>query len=473
MEPESSKDYSASPGLVLFVLFLAVMGVFGSSLFGFSLFQGGLAQMGLMIGAVYLVTFLDIRAGFAALVFAVGFSPEFAIGPVNNLRFEDFIMPVLLLSWLSRATQNRQPFEPTPLNLPILAILTAGTLSSVLGAVQGYVEPLYTAFRLGKFFEYYCIYWLFLNNTRTRRDFNALVAVVLVIGLAASVGAILGAYRGGGAEPDRAGGPEGEGANIFGGYLMIVCALNMGMFISAKTGRSRLFHGVGILASFWAMMLTYSRTSYVALVLGMLAVALLRRRAIFGWVMILAIIFSALMPESVVDRARTILDVFGENRPSSWNARIAGWQGLSHKIVSDPLLGRGVGVIGLSDADNEYMLQLVQSGVLGLGLFLWFIWRQMRICLETEQVTKGDPLAEGFATGSSLAIVCLAIHGLGATSFTSIRTMEQLMVVAGLVGALHNRWPEWKPGMAREAQEGPSVPRRPLIRSFVRPGASR
>lgn len=473
MESESSQTYSASPGLVLFVLFLSVIGVFGASLFGFSIFQGGLLQMAFLVGSVYLVTFLDIRAGFAALVFAVGFSPEFSVGPVNNLRFEDLLMPVLLLAWLSRSTQDRQKFEASALNLPIIALLITGTLSSLLGAVQGFVEPLYTAFRIGKFFEYYCIYWLFLNNTRSKREFHALVTVVFVVGFAASLGALLGAYRGGGAEPERAGGPEGEGANIFGGYLMIVCALHMGMFVAARTARSRLFNGLGVLLSFWAMMLTLSRTSYVALVFGMLAVAVLRRRGIFAWVMFLAIVFQSVMPDSVIQRARTILDVFGENRPSSWNARINGWQGLSRKIVTDPLLGRGVGVVGLSEADNEYMLQLVQSGVLGLGLFLWFIWRQMRICMETEQLTKGDPVAEGFATGGSLAIVCLAVHGLGATSFTSIRTMEQLMVVAGLVGALHNHWPEWNPVGGAEGASVPQRPLRPLHRPALRPGTIR
>ena len=106
VEPNKPPDYSASPGLVLFVLVLAVIGAFGTTLFGFSPFSGGLAQTGVIIGAVYLVTFLDIRAGFATLIFAVGFSPEFSIGPVNNLRFEDSLMPVLLLAWLSRAIQQ-------------------------------------------------------------------------------------------------------------------------------------------------------------------------------------------------------------------------------------------------------------------------------------------------------------------------------------------------------------------------------
>lgn len=468
MRPIPPHSPSPGTGLVVIVLVMGIFGAFGRDSMGLSSAATGTTGLLMVAVALALVTIIDLRAGLAALVFSVGFSPEFSVGVVPNLRYEDLLMPVLCFGWLSQASRNREPFVPSPVNSPIFAILVVAVLSSLLGVVQGYVEPVFTGFRIGKVIEYFVIFWLFVNVIRSKSDFEGLVLAVLVTGAAASLAAILGAYQGGESGPGRAGGPEGEGSNIFGGYVMIVCALFLGMFIAARNARMRLVYTLGILVTFWAMMLTFSRTSYVALTLGLIFLAILRRRAIIGWVFVLAIVFQVAMPRSIVDRAATILDIFGEKAPSSWNARVVGWQSLSRSIFTDPLLGRGVGVVGLSAADNEYMLQLVQGGVLGLGVFLWMLWRQMRVCSESEQLTHGEPVAEGFSLGASLAILSLSVHGMGATSFTSIRTMEQLMVVLGLVGALHYRYPLWQEE-EQKFEERDRIPMRRVIRPVLRP----
>ena len=46
----------------------------------------------------------------------------------------------------------------------------------------------------------------------------------------------------------------------------------------------------------------------------------------------------------------------------------------------------------------------------------------------------------------------MCIHAVGATSFTSIRTMECFIVVTGLFGALYNRAEEW--GVSRSLTPG-------------------
>jgi len=473
VQPTPPRSPSPSSGLIVVVLVVGLLAVFGRDALGLSATATGSTGLLMVAVALALVTVIDMRAGLAALVFCVGFSPEFEISVVPNLRYEDLLMPVLCFAWLSQASRGREAFVPSPVNAPIFGVLVVAVLSSLLGVVQGYVEPVFTGFRIGKVVEYFVIFWIFVNAIRSRSEFEGLVLAILVTGGTASLAAILGAYQGGEGGPGRAGGPEGEGSNIFGGYVMIVCALFLGMFIAARNARMKLIHAVGILLSFWAMMLTFSRTSYVALALGLVFLAILRRRAILGWVIVLSVVFQVAMPRSIVDRAATILDIFGEKSPSSWNARVIGWQSLSRSIFTDPLIGRGVGVVGLSAADNEYMLQLVQGGVLGLGVFLWMLWRQMRVCSESEQLTQGDPVAEGFSLGASLSILCLAVHGMGATSFTSIRTMEQLMVVLGVVGALHYRYPQWQEE-ARKLEERDRFPvrraLRPVLRPIPRPG---
>lgn len=466
MKPPPPASSGPSGGIVLVVVVGAALALFGGSALGITI---SAPTSLLMVAALLsIVALIDFRAALAALVFCIGFSPEVSLGDVSNLRYEDLMMPVLCFGWLSQMVRNREPFVSTPLNAPIAAIIVVAVLSSLLGVVQGYVEPVFTGFRIGKVIVYYVIFWLFLHTIRSRAEFEGIVLTILVTGVASGIAAILGSYQEGGEAPSRAAGPEGEGANIFGGYIMTHCAILIGMFLAAATMRARLLYAGGVLVTFWALMLTWSRTSYVGLAIGLVLVGLLRRRSIFGWIVVLAILFQMAMPPQIIERAKSIMDVFGEHKPSSWNARVQAWHSLSRMIFTDPLLGRGVGVVGLSAADNEYMLQLVQCGVLGLAVFLWMLWRQMRICAEAEQITKGDPIAEGFSIGSSLAIVCLSIHGLGATSFTSIRTMEQFMVVMGTVGALHCRYPQWVE-QTRAIEENRRFPVRASLRPVLRP----
>ena len=43
-----------------------------------------------------------------------------------------------------------------------------------------------------------------------------------------------------------------------------------------------------------------------------------------------------------------------------------------------------------------------------------------------------------------MGLIALAVHALGATSFTAIRTMETFMVLTGFFVAQAHRAPEWE-----------------------------
>src|SRR6185436_10641900 len=73
----------------------------------YGLFKGADADLHLQIGIVafflvYIVTFIDLTLGLAILIACVGLSPELTIGPIQNLRLEDFVVPALILSWVMR-----------------------------------------------------------------------------------------------------------------------------------------------------------------------------------------------------------------------------------------------------------------------------------------------------------------------------------------------------------------------------------
>jgi len=114
-------------------------------------------------------------------------------------------------------------------------------------------------------------------------------------------------------------------------------------------------------------------------------------------------------------------------RYQAWTYRWNGW------FLKQPVIGTGVGSVALS-VDNEYLLRLCESGILGFALFAWLLFathRQVRALARA----RDDPLCRLLSTGTLGAFVGLLIQGIVATSFTTIRTMEPFWFLLGLGAA--------------------------------------
>src|SRR5947209_4106451 len=107
-------DKPAAPGGILHKLLVTLVPL---GLFLYGLVRGTEADLHLQIGVaafflVYIVTFIDLTLGLAILIACVGLSPELTIGGLQNLRLEDFVMPALIISWITRMMQQRIPLAP-------------------------------------------------------------------------------------------------------------------------------------------------------------------------------------------------------------------------------------------------------------------------------------------------------------------------------------------------------------------------
>src|SRR3972149_118641 len=89
---------------------------------------------------IYLLTFIDIRIGLAALILAVGLSPEVTVGGVGNIRFEDFVVPAIFISWITRILNKRESFSPTILKGPIILYLVTALIATLMGISRGSIK---------------------------------------------------------------------------------------------------------------------------------------------------------------------------------------------------------------------------------------------------------------------------------------------------------------------------------------------
>jgi hypothetical protein len=414
-------------------------------------------QLGAVLGLLaYVATFVDIILGLSFLLACIGLSPEMALGGVDNLRIEDFILPGLLVAWLTRAAQRREPWIPTGLGGPCAAYFLTLLAASLLGIAAGTTTLRAAALILIKYVEYFLMFAIVVHNVRTEGEFRALVVFAVLVALTSLTMGTTGEIAGTGVA--RVHGPAGETATIYGGYLLLTISILLGLAIDGPGGPSRLLALAAAALLAWGLLFTYSRTSYAALFLGVLAFSVLKARRLLPLLGLLLVMFPALAPGPVWERAQTIAGVVSGSSPASWDSRVHAWHAALARMGPEHfLLGRGVGSTALGELDNEYIRVLVDAGLLGLGFFLWILVRLGRAAAATRRALPRGTFARGYAAGFLIGLFAMLVHAVGATSFTSIRTMESLMCWTGLLVALSYRRAEW--GLTLPEPGRPALPR--------------
>ena len=413
----------------------------------YALIKGSDADLHLLIGMasgflVYIVTFIDLTLGLAILIACVGLSPELTIGGVQNIRLEDFVVPALLISWITKAMERRLPLAPT-LVFPALPLYAMAIIvSTLIGIMSGTTTLTRALLFMGKFTEFFLIYLLLVNNVLRREEFRALVIFSIVVTLmsALTVASSFSDDSGSG----RLNGPLGETANMYGGYLILNLAIVIGLFLHAPSGGSRLAAAATVVLLGIPLLYTYSRTSFVALMAASLLFGALRDRRLLVVSLILGALLPVIAPDAIWQRISTISGIGSGDSPSSWTSRVAAWiQEGGRTMDHSPLFGFGLASIQLGMVDNEYVRVSVDTGVLGLFLFLWVLLGLGRRAHSLVNTFDPQTFERGYASGYWIAFVAMAIHAIGATSYTSIRTMESFILITGLFTALHNRREEW------------------------------
>ncbi len=415
--------------LVAYLWFLS------SDLFNFSLESLPLKAAGLL--AIILIL-LDLRLGLGIVLLTIGISPEFQLWGISNIRAEDFLLPILALSWLIHFTIKKERLLPTELKIPILLIFFLSLFSSIFNLIYHQIDPDRCLFRLIKCSEYFLIFIITLNVVRRESDIRKFAYLCVVAGSMVGIYGIFQSFH----LQEKVTGPPGETANIIGGYYAFHVCLAIGLITNLK--KHRLILTLGLALMLYPLLNTMGRTSYIALFGSLLAMFAVRHNL---WSVLIALSCGLVILSSsnIYTQFATILGIFQGNLPPSLEARLLGWENFLGYLPQAPLLGYGLGRLDLGAFDNEYVRLFFELGLLGLLVFLWMLWRILRTsyCLSREPI---DPTLRGFAFGCFGGTMALLIHSLGAPSFTTIRTAEPFFLAIGILYAI-----AWRVG------SGPSI----------------
>lgn len=403
---------------------------------------------GPILGLISLVLIMaDLRIGVVILTLIVGLSPEVSAFGFSNFRIEDFFMPLLLFGWIAEINKRGEGLYETPLKSPILWFLGASTISSLLGIQMGTIRsvaPAQTTFTaLGKMYMYFLMFVIVMNSIRSREDVKIYVIAMVLANVAVAFLGVQDMQSGIPFSQHRIQGPYGEGANILGGYFIFHISLMVGLFMELDHFWYKMLLLAGIAVTMIPFVSTFSRTAYVALIGGLLMIGVFKRRGMIALIFFVLIILPLMISNPVLNRAATILDIFGDRPPSSWEARVSAWKQFIGDIIHYPIFGHGVRSVPFLTLDNVYMQIALDSGLVGLFSFLWLMYRIAMMGVETLDTIQSDNLLSGVTLGYLAGFAGLMTHGLGATTFLTIRTMEPFMIATGILAAIWYKKEEW------------------------------
>jgi len=376
--------------------------------------------------AVLAVVFL---LPFAALPIDIGFAPTFL----------DLTLGGAFVVWLSRVAlhKDRELIAELPIG-GMFAFATLAIFSFIIGLSHG---PL-TSTVLRRFAEIQLAIFSFvlvLNVVRTRDQLLIAAHGVVAGGAAAGgIGVLLYVlprpmalralnaltalrYPGGDvlrfieddpSQPLRAIGTSID-PNVLGGVLIFTTVLGVALLLNSEAMLPRWLLGAMVGLSALCLMLTFSRSAFVGLAVGVGLLGLLRYRKLI-WFGAAVMVLIILLPQTQAYTQR-LIEGF-QCQDLAMKMRFGEYKDALTLIRRHPWIG--VGFSGTPEIDtylgvsSVYLLIAEEMGVIGLAAFLATMATFMVRFLTRCHTLKTDPLLAGIGYGTATAISGALVAGI-------------------------------------------------------------
>jgi len=399
---------------------------------------------------LFIMSFASTQIALYILIFSMLLGPELIVGATAGatlgrgvtLRVDDFILVIIGFSWLARMAIYKELgfFLRTPLNKPIALYITVCLLSTFLGALFGRVNLKTGFFFVLKYFEYMVVYFMVVNHVQDKKQIRYFLWALLFTCAVVSFFGI-SQIPGGGRVSAPFEGEAGE-PNTFGGYLLFMMAITIGLVLTSNLWKDRLIYGGICLVAFIPFLFTQSRGSYLAF-LPMLAVFVWlseKRKLILLSLLFFLALLPLVAPQAVKERVSYTftqryhpgqhVEVGNVRLDTSTSERLRSWGTALRDFSRHPLIG--FGVTGYSFLDAQFPRVLLETGLVGLIAFLIVLWAIFKQSI-TVLGQADDPLHRGISMGFLAGFIGLLVHSVGANTFIIVRIMEPFWFIAGMV----------------------------------------
>lgn len=407
---------------------------------------------GVLTLAIFILSFINIEWGLYILIFSMLLSPEITVGQTTGaslgrgvtLRFEDFLLIVIGLSWFAKNAVYKELglFLKTPVNKAIFLFILVCIVSTGLGIIGGRVDAKTGSLFVLKYFEYFIVFFMMINHVK---DYAQVKRFIFCLFLTCFITAIIGILQIPGG--DRVSAPfEGETGepNTLGGYLLFIGCIAAGLLNKAQDQKVRKLLIFFIIVLIPPFLFTHSRASYLGLVPACMTLGFMaKRRIIILGLLIISFILSPLfLPTPVKKR---ILYTFTQPKEAgqvtigdihfdtSTSARLVSWRDALKNWSKYPILGYGV--TGYLFVDAQYPRVLNEIGIVGFIAFMYLLFSIFKLVLNNLKNVK-TPHFKGLCIGFLAGYIGLLAHALGANTFIIVRIMEPFWFFVGIITVL-------------------------------------
>ncbi len=448
--PPVGRRTRAQASTVLLVLIIVVFAFFGLNVGHLGTFAPQHFFYLFLALVVFVLAFLKTNFALTILIFSMLLSPEIGLGELSDrvvtVRLDDILLVVIFLGWLAKLAVFKELglLKRTPLNGPILLFAFVCVVSTGIMLIGGKGSFLRSLFYFLKYFEYFLVYFLVVNNINELRQVRFFVLLMILTCLLVSCYALYSYFVMGW----RATAPfEGEGgeANTLSGYLILMLSLVISLLLHNGLPRYKVclmgVLGVGGLA----LLFTLSRGGWLGFIFacGALACYVQRGRPALIFAIVILIVLAPFVTPRAVRKRLTSTFAHGQTYQvagrevtidRSGAARIESWRVGWRKVLKKPLLGHGIP--GGTVVDNQYSRVMIEVGLLGLWAFFFLLRRIFRMAWQAMLATAHHPLAISVVTGFLAGFVGLLVHAFSAATFIIIRVMEPFWFIFAMVVAL-------------------------------------
>lgn len=429
---------------------------------------GIIVGCGLVVGMIrfpklsFILLFLSIVGGQLA---RISLSTDVRGG--SAIIGTDIVIFFIAVSWIwQKISINRNQKNKYPLTYPVLVFLSIALLSFLVGLstlVQVHsfdLKSIIISFSyLLRFAAYAVLYFMtrdFIDESSKNKDF--LTNIMFYTSILVSIGGFIqlivmpdftlyAVYYGWDPHVDRLLGTFFD-PNFIGTYLAFIMALGFGLFPSCSR-KQKILIVIAVLFCAVALLLTFSRTGYLAFLFAFVIIGLLRSPKILIVGMTI-IIFALLSSPRAVQRITDGLSVdeTGLKRIYSWDKGI-------RLVANFPILGVGYNnlspvqdfyalvdefdVNNRAGLENSFLTMLVTTGVLGGLAYIWLwgasIKRSLQLWFQKKLPYKVR--TEGLAIGT--ALLSLVISSLFINSLLYPFLLVHIWIISALIPITKSR----------------------------------
>jgi len=232
------------------------------------------------------------------------------------------------------------------------------------------------------------------------------------------------------------------GPNELGAFYSYYTMFLLGFLLYEKYKLKKIIFSGIIVFNTYCILFLFSRGAYMASLIGLLFLGVVRSRKLLFIPLVLLIAWNTVLPTSVLERIEMTKTDRGID--PSILGRIQMWNQAMEIVSSNPLTGIGFGstvYMGFksfsgekerSDIHNGYFEILMESGIIGLLLFLLIFYFAIKNGLALYHRAE-DNLMKGLGLGFVTTVIACLVANIGGDRWSYLPVMGYFWILFGIV----------------------------------------